>query len=102
MRSCSSGVTKTAVAIVCHATERALRHPGKNSKDPIQTSGHKYRSLNADSEPTLQSSELSCLHRLAPCERFEQREYRPLWISEYRNLSGIRHCKWRLIGLSPI
>src|SRR5260221_12514592 len=39
---------------------------------------------------------------LAPCERFEQREYRPLGISEYRNLSGIRHRKWRLIGLPPV
>src|SRR4029077_8524737 len=74
----------------------------KNFKDPIQRSGHNYRSLNAGSEPTLQSSELSRLHRLAPCERFEQCEYRPLWISEYRNLSGIRHCKWRLVGLSSI
>src|SRR5260221_7503856 len=39
---------------------------------------------------------------LAPCERFEQREYRPLGISEYRNVSGMRHRKWRLIGLPPV
>jgi hypothetical protein len=39
---------------------------------------------------------------LASCERFEQPEYRSLWISKYRNLSGIRHCNWRLIGLPPV
>src|SRR5258707_909046 len=102
MRSCSAGVSKTAVAIVCHATERALRDPGKNFKVPIQTSGHNYRSLNAGSEPTLQSGEVSRPPPLTPGERFEQPEYRSLWISKYRNLSGIRHCKWRLIGLPPI